>query len=242
MATAAISGPGSGRAAAARSQARTTGRHTTATRMTRARPPSRRPTPVAARCPAAMADTTASSSQPRVSSTDTEHRMSWPMSRCSRRRSVSVLAMTGIALTPTATPTNSANVVREAWAGIRLAGSSKARPVPAASGTTSPAMPVLTAGPARRRIRPRSSWMPVMPTSSSRPIWATASSRWICPALCGSSQALTEGARWASTDGPASTPAHSSPTMAGIPSRMASRPSRNARSSSNPTSASRTTS
>src|SRR6266566_2070240 len=76
--------------------------------------------------------------------------------------------------------------------------------------------------------------MPVRPTSSRTPTWPAASSRWNCAGSCGSSQRYRPGARCARIDGPTSTPALSSPTIAGMPIRFASLPSRSASRSSTP--------
>ena len=59
-----------------------------------------------------MVETMASNSQPTASSMEAAARVSCPTSRCSRFMSARVLAMTGIALTPNATPRNNANVGR----------------------------------------------------------------------------------------------------------------------------------
>src|SRR6266536_2323655 len=154
----------------------------------------------------------------------------------------SVLAMTGIAETHIATPRNRAKTPRGVWPGMRVRGSRLPARMPSPSGRSRPARLTPTALPPRRRIAPISRWAPVTPTSSSTPSWPTASSRFICVGTGGSSQCANPGASCPSRDGPSSTPVSSSPTIAGMPSRSATRPRQRATTSSVASCRSRTSS
>ena len=176
----------------------------------------------------AAAEMTERSNQPTASSIMPAVRISWPMLRCSRRMSDNVLAITGIAETHIATPRNSAKTPRpcpatSAW------GSTKPSAIPIPSGRSRPERLTRAAVRPRWRIRRVSICVPVMPTSNSTPSWPTASTRWICSgAEGGNNHCEAAGKRLPSNEGPTRTPASSSPTTAGRPSRWASLPSRKA--------------
>ncbi len=235
MVTRAIAAPRSRDCTAARRERRTKGRSRTAATITTTRPARENATSPARTPVVAMAETTESRIQPTMSSIIAALSVSWPTSRWMSLSSIRVLAMTGIALTPMATPMNSPNVLRSVPPGTSAAGTRRPVHTPRPSGTTSPATLIRAEVPPRRRTSFRSMLSPVRPTSRMTPICPTASSRWNRSADCGSSQLLKSGATCASTDGPSSSPAHSSPTMAGIPRRSASLPSRKASESNSPT-------
>ena len=156
MSTTAVAtgGPPSADRAAVRSAQRTSRRPTrTANSTTSARCSSAPPTCPADRPLVAMADTSASRSQPTASSTMPAVRVSWPMSRCSSFMSASVLAMTGMALTDIATPTKNAKVTRSPPSATSAAGASRPAEIPSASGRTSPKALIRSAVP-RRRAQP----------------------------------------------------------------------------------------
>lgn len=227
---AATGGPGSPDRPAQRKIRRMTGPPNRAATASRARSPTTARRTEPAPTPAvAIAESTDSMSQPNTSSMTPAVRVSCPISWCSSFMSISVLAITGTALTDIATPRNRGSRLRSPVPESH-AGNSIPVAAPRANGITSPKPLIRATVALRARIRPRSSWVPVIPTSSSTPSWPTASSRWNCPARAGNSQEDSAGTSGARTEGPSRIPAASSPTSAGRRSRAASRPSTSAAS------------
>ena len=144
----------------------------------------------------------------------------------------SVLAITGIADTHIVTPMNSARTTRLVWPlATTVAGKNSPSVTPRARGTMRLSPLTVRAVPPMRRSRRRSSWVPVTPTSSTAPTWAMPSSRCIWFASAGNSQCEAPGSTCRSNEGPKITPVASSPTIAGMPMRAASRPSSRATAS-----------
>ena len=159
-------------------------------------------------------------SQPVVSSTTPADRMTTPMLRLVRSRSIRILAITGIAEMVIAVARNNAKSRRLELSVRNSAGVNKPSARPPANGMNMPISDEVSAERPRWRNSRTSVSRPVSSNKSTMPIHATTSSRWTCSGSGGKIAANPLGHSQPSSDGPSNRPAISSPITAGCPMRF----------------------
>jgi hypothetical protein len=156
-----------------------------------------------------------STSQPAVSSTTPAERITSPMLRRARSRSMRILAMTGMAEMAMAVARKKLKRTRRSGWARYWSGISEPSTKPLTKGITMPIAEAMRAARPRLRSRRRSVSSPVSSRRRTIPSSPTTSSRLNWAETRGNTAAASWGAKCPSTVGPRTIPAASSPMTAG---------------------------
>src|SRR4051794_129076 len=168
---------------------------------------------------------TPSASQPIRSLTMPTAMVTWPKLRRMKPSSSRIFAITGSDEIDSATAMKRTNAVEVPWPPRKSCGITRPVPRPTRNGSASPPMATAVAGRPSLRTIFRSVSKPVRTSRNATPTQPSALIG-AAPSLpCGTNTCAAPGHSLASTDGPSSTPASSSPTTGGCPIRRIAAPS-----------------
>ena len=181
--------------------------------------------PMVTASPLAMPATTESIIQPMVSSLIPAAIIVWPMSRRIRLRSISTLAMTGMAEMDMAVAMKSEKTSRWLLSASKKSGRNCPNKKPDKKVTVMPPNETPMAVRAWRRMSVKSVSNPVINSKNIAPMRLTTSSKYPCTAVWGTKKSPIRGTNPLNRDGPKIMPAKISPMTEGCPSLRAISPS-----------------
>src|SRR4051794_10693467 len=168
---------------------------------------------------------TPSASQPIRSLTMPTAMVTWPKLRRMKPSSSRIFAITGSDEIDSATAMKRTNAVEVPWPPRKSCGITRPVPRPTTNGSASPPMATAVAGRPSLRTIFRSVSKPVRTSRNATPPQPIALIGAAPSLSCGTNTCAAPGHSLASTDGPSSTPASSSPTTGGCPIRRIAAPS-----------------